>query len=436
MPGGTALSRVLVDVRPLRVAAYRRLWVASAITVVCGQFNLIAVPVQLFGLTRTSASIGLAGAVSLGALMVSALWGGAVADVVDRRRMLLVTATGIVGNATLLWAQAALGLRSVPLLLCLVAAQAALVGANASALGAAIPRVVAAELIPAASNLGSLVRQVGAIVGPLLAGVLIPVFGLRWLYLCDAVALCALVWAVYRLPPMPPAPGAATRVSLAHLASGVRYLAGERILVAVLAADLAMSVLGLPYALYPQVAQETFGDPPGGGAALGLLYAAVPTGVLLGALVSASFTRVRRHGAMVTVAVTVWGLAVLAFGLAPRLWLAVALLACGGGAVIVHSTFRNAITQCYVSDGLRGRTQGALTIVLIGGPALANAVHGLVGAWVDPRWAITGGGALTVVAMLAVGRLVPALWAYPAPAAIRVRHRGRVPVGWLCHRRP
>ncbi|GAA1806037.1 MFS transporter [Luedemannella flava] len=400
---------MLVDARPLRVAAYRRLWLASAVTVVFGQFNLVTVPVQLFGLTGTSATVGLAGLVTLGALAVSALWGGAVADVVDRRAMLHVTSLGIVTVAVLLWLQARLDANSVPLLLVLVAGHAALVGANATALGAAIPRVVPPDLIPAASSLGTLVRQVGAIVGPLLAGALLPVVGLRGLYLCDAVALCALVWAVRRLPPMPPAPGAARRVDVV---SGFRYVARERVLVAVLAADLAMSVLGLPYALYPQVAQQTFGDPPGGGAALGLLYAAVPTGVLAGALVSGAFTRARRPGRMITLAVVAWGLAVVGFGLTRTLWLGVVLLVVGGGAIVVHSSFRNAITQTYVPDGLRGRTQGALTVVLMGGPALANAVHGAAGAWAGPTWAISGGGALAVIAMLAVARSVPVFWEY------------------------
>ena len=406
MPGGTALSRTFIDTRPLRVAAYRRLWLASAVVVVFGQFNLIAVPVQLFGLTGTSASVGLAGLVSLGALTVSALWGGAVADVVDRRDMLVATSLGIVIVAALLWLQASLRLASVPLLLTLVMAHAALVGANAAALGAAIPRVVPAPLIAAASSLGSLVRQTGAILAPLLAGVLIPVVGLRGLYLCDALALSVLLWAVHRLPPMPPAPGAARRVDLG---CGFRYLAGERLLVAVLAADLAMTVLGLPYALYPQIAHETFG---GGGTALGLLYAAVPTGVLLGTLVSASFTRARRPGVMITCSVVAWGFAIVGFGLMHTLWLGMTLLVLGGAATVVHSTFRNTITQTYVPDELRGRTQGALTVVLMGGPALANALHGAVGAWVGPAWAISGGGALAVVAMLAVARSVPVFWRY------------------------
>lgn len=273
------VTRFTVDTRPLRIPAYRRLWLATVVTSVGGQFAVIAVPKQLYDLTGSSAHIGVSGIVSFCALAVSALWGGGIADVVDRRRMLLVTASGITVTSVLLWLQAVLRLDSVPLLLTLLAVQAAFVGANAPALGATIPRLVPAELIPAASSLGHLVRYVGAVVGPLLAGALIPLIGLRSLYLIDSIALCATVWAVFRLPAVPPGEGASHRSDLRHLLDGLRYLGNDKILVAVLAADLSAMVFGMPWALYPELAHERFGDPPGGGFVLGLLYAAYPAGV-------------------------------------------------------------------------------------------------------------------------------------------------------------
>jgi MFS family permease len=412
-----SLTRFAVDTRPLALPAYRRLWTASVVVAVGGQLTLIAVPKQLFDLTGSSAWVGLAGLVSFLALAVSALWGGGLADVADRRRMLLVTNVGLATTLGLFGLQAVLHLGSVPLLMVLVAVQMSFVGANLSAMGAAIPRVVPAELVPAASGLGSLVRQVGSIVGPLLAGVLIPVIGLPVLYLLDAVALSAVLWAVHRLPAMPPGAQAPRRTDLRHLADGFRYLARGRVLVAVLAADLVAMVFGMPYALFPELARRTFGDPAEGGLALGLLYAAYPAGVLAMGLVSGTVTRSRRHGMLVTVAVTAWGATLVGLGLSRALWLGLAFLVIGGAVNFVLSTFRNAITQTCATDEMRGRTQGAFTVITMGGPALANVAHGAAGAAFGPAWAIAGGGVLVVLGMWTVVSLAPDFWRYRAPAA-------------------
>jgi MFS family permease len=273
-----SLGAYVVDRRPLAIPAFRRLWVASVISAVGGSFSLVAVPAQLFMLTGSSASVGAAGLVLLGALVVASLWSGALADVMDRRCLLLAAYVGLVLTYLALWAQAVLGAGSVGLLLALVACQGLSFGATMSTLGAAVPRVVPAELLPAANSLSSLVRYGGSILGPLLAGALIPVIGLGTLYLFDALALLAVLWAVYRLPPIPPlqAPGPAPgrtpppgpdgsarpagriapeqgrrRSTLGQVLDGFRYLGTPRILVAVLAVDLAAMVFGLPVALFP-----------------------------------------------------------------------------------------------------------------------------------------------------------------------------------------
>jgi MFS family permease len=398
------------DTRPLRVAPFRRLWLSSVVTAIGGQFAVIAVPKQLYDLTGNSALIGVAGIVTFACLGVSALWGGALADVKDRRSILLVTNSGIALTALLFWAL--YDVASPPVLLALVGLQAACVGANMSVLGAAIPRLVPVGLLAAANSLTSLVRYLGPIVGPLLAGLLMPLIGLKWLYFVDAVALSVTVWAVWRLPPIPPGEQAARRTDLRHIMDGFRYLASHKVLLAVLAADLSAMVFGLPVALYPEIAERTFGDPAGGGFALGLLYAAYPAGVLAMGLISGTFTHISRHGLMVTIAVTLWGLTVIGFGLSQVLWLAVAFLAAGGAVNFLLSTFRNAITQAYATDEMRGRTQGSLTLVLMGGPSLANVLHGTVGAATTPAVAIVGGGVLTVLAMLAIATAVPAFFRY------------------------
>jgi MFS family permease len=406
----------MVDGRPLRIPAFRRLWLAALVTAVGGSFSLIAIPTQLYTMTGSSAYVGVAAVVSLVTLIASALWGGAYADVVDRRRLLLATNGVLAVTYGLFWLHGVLGLDSVPVLLALVGLQGIGFGANAATTGAVLPRLVDAELIPAANSLGSLVRQTGVVVGPLLAGALIPVIGLNTLFLLDTLGLLVVLWAVYRLPPIAPATRTLRRPTVGQLVDGFRYLFGRRILLAVLAVDLAAMALGLPVALFPELAQRTYGGPSGGGFALGALFAAYPLGVFIMGLVSGTFTRARRHGALMAAAAMAWGVTVVGLGFAPTLGLGLVFLVLGGAVNFVLSTFRNAITQTYTDDAMLGRVQGSLTVVLVGGPQLANALHGLAGAAVGARWAIAGGGALVVVAVAVIVRAVPDLWRYTPPA--------------------
>jgi MFS family permease len=401
------LGAFAVDRRPLRIPAFRRLWVASAVTAVGGSFSLIAVPTQLFTLTGSSAFVGAAAAVSMCALAGSALWSGVLADRMDRRRLLLAGNAGLASSYLGLWLNTALGLDSVTAVLVLVAVHGAGFGATMTTMGATVPRVVPTELLVAANSLSSLTRYSGAVVGPLLAGVLIPVAGLGTLYLLDALALGAVLWAVARLPAMPAPPA-----DLARLAEGFRYLVHQPVLVAILAVDLAAMVFALPFALLPELAERVYGGPAGGGTELGLLFAAYPTGVLLAGLLSGTFGRARRHGALMASAAIAWGGCVLLLAAATQLWLALVALVAGGSVNFVLSTFRNAISQAHTDDRLRGRIQGLLTVVLFGGPHLANVLHGLGGAALGARWAIGIGGALTVLTVASLARSVPQLWHY------------------------
>ncbi|MGF7238993.1 MAG: MFS transporter [Frankia sp.] len=405
---------LIADLRPLAVRPYGRLWGSTVVMAVGSALTAVAVPLQIYDITRSSTYVGLAGLAGLGPLVISGLWGGAVADVVDRRRMMLVTNSGIALTSTMLWIQAALGLHSVTALLGLVAVQQGLFGANTSVRGAVVPRLIPADLLAAANTLQSSVLYVGGIIGPLLAGALLPTIGLGTLYLIDAMALSATLWAVWNLPPLPPLHEGARRAGLRQIGAGLGYLTQHRILLVTYLADLIAMLFGNPVALFPQMAHETFGDPTGGGFAIGVLYAAVSVGALGAALLSGTFTGIRRHGAAVTVAVCIWGLAITAFGFSRNLVLAALFLVLAGAALIILSVFRKTVLQEAVTDDLRGRMQGVDVIVAAGGPQLAYAAHGAAGAALGTTWAISGGGILTVAAMLATVLAVPAYWRYRA----------------------
>lgn len=422
MTGGVtrprAWRRLLADTRPLRHPAYRRLFWSTVVTALGSQLTAVAVPKQLYDDTGSSAYVGLSGAVALVPLVVFALFGGSIADALDRRTVLLVTNTGIALTSLALWAQAASGARSVWLVLALLAVQQACFGLNAPARGAAIPRLVPTSELPAAQALNATVQFLGAVIGPLLAGVLIPVAGLSTLYLVDSIALLATLWAVWRLPSLPPVPtadGARRQVGVRSVLEGLRHIGRNGILLVSFVADLAAMVLGMPRALFPEMAERTFGDPPGGGLALGVLYAAIPAGSMVGGLLSGAFTRLQRQGAAVLVAVAAWGLAIVGFGLTGSIWVAAAFLAVGGAADLVSMVFRGSILSTAATDELRGRMQGAFIVVVAGGPRLADLLHGVAGDVVGTRSAVVGGGLLVVVATVALGASVPAFWRYRPP---------------------
>lgn len=404
--------RWAMDTRPLRRPAYRRLWSSTVVTAVGSQLTAVAVPKQVYDITGSSAWVGYASLAGLVPLMVFALWGGAVADSVDRRKLLLVTNSGIALTSLLFWFQAVAGLESVAALMVLLALQQAFWGLNAPARTASIARLVPAEELTAANALGSTVAQTGQVVGPLLAGALIPVIGLPELYLIDALALCVTLWAVYRLPSLPPrAAPAKRRAGLREIAEGFRYIALHKVLLLSFLADVVAMVLGMPRALFPQLAGETYA-PYGEGLALGLLFAAIPIGAVLGGLFSGTFSRARRHGWMVIGAVVAWGVAITGFGLSDSLWLAVAFLALAGVADMVSMVFRGAILLSAATDEMRGRMQGVFTVVVAGGPRLADVLHGTAGATFGPRAAVAGGGLLVVAVMLGLAAAIPALRRY------------------------
>ncbi|MGW1364158.1 MFS transporter [Streptomyces chartreusis] len=404
--------RWAMDTRPLRRPAFRRLWSSTIVTAVGSQLTAVAVPKQIYDITGSSAWVGAASLAGLLPLVVFALWGGAIADSMDRRKLLLVTNTGIAVTSLLFWLQAVTGMESVVALMLLLAVQQAFWGINSPARNASIARLVPADELPAANALGSTVMQTGQVMGPLLAGVLIPVIGLAELYLIDALALCVTVWAVFKLPALPPLKAAAERrAGIREIVAGFRYIALHKVLLLSFLADIIAMVFGMPRALFPQLAGQTYGS-YGEGLALGLLFAAIPIGAVVGGLFSGTFSRARRHGWMVIGAVVAWGAAITAFGLSDSLWLAVVFLALAGVADMVSMVFRGAILLSAASDEMRGRMQGVFTVVVAGGPRLADVLHGTAGSAFGPRAATVGGGLLVVVLMLGLAAALPALRRY------------------------
>jgi hypothetical protein len=420
---------LIADTRPLANPAYRRLWSANIVTVIGAQLTVVAVPAQIYAITGSSAYVGLTGVFGLVPLVVFGLWGGALADVMDRRRILQFTTAGLILTSAAFWAQAASGADNVWLLLSLFAVQQAFFAINQPTRSAVLPRLLPTAQLPAANALNMTVSQAGAIAGPMVGGALIPVLGFSVLYLVDTLTLFATLWAVIRLPPMPIEGIAGGPPGLSAVLDGFAYLRGHPILLMSFVVDIIAMVFGMPRALFPQVAHQSFGGPVGGGVAFALLFAAIPAGAVLGGVLSGWVSQVRRQGRAVVAAITVWGVAMAGFGgavgLAPHarrsmLAVCVLMLVVGGAADMSSSAFRNSMLMSAASDAVRGRLQGVFIVVVVGGPRIADVVHGGAAAGVGTAVAAGVGGLLVVVLLGVSVALVPTFYRFrtpdPAPA--------------------
>jgi MFS family permease len=385
--------RIAIDPRPLRHVGYRRVWIGQSAANFGYQFTAVAVPVQMFAVTRSSLWVGLLGLAALLPLLVFALWGGAVADAVDRRKLLLASSS-LMWLATLgLLSQALLGVRRPEVLLGLVAVQAVAFAISAPTRQAIVPRLVPVDELAPANALSSTAFNAASVAGPLAAGVLLEHAGVASAYAVDAVAFAVVLWATLRLPALPPigTPDRGTwrdvRAGWREVRDGLAYIRTSPVLLLSFAVDIAAMVLALPRALFPQAAADRFG--PG---AISWLYASISLGSVLAGLTSGWIGRVRRQGVALVVAVVGWGLAVAAAGLARQLWLAVALLAVGGAADLISAVYRQTILQSYAPDALQGRMQGVFIAVVAGGPRLGDLRAGVTAALVGPGVAWVSGG--------------------------------------------
>ncbi|MGW0363359.1 MFS transporter [Streptomyces sp. NPDC002990] len=381
--------RVFADLTPLRTSPdYRRLWIGGTVSWIGQAMTILAISLQVYEITGSSFSVGLVGLFSLVPLVAFGLYGGAIADTVDRRTLGLASSAGLTALSVLLACAALLGYHRVWLLYAVVALQAVCGALSGPARSAMIPRLLPAEQLPAANALNSVTMTSGMTVGPMLGGVIVGWWGYQAAYLIDAVTFCAALYAMWRLPSMKPdrARGARGRASVVD---GLRFLGTRPNIRMTFFTDLAAMVLAHPRALFPAIAVLWYG---GDARTVGLLAAAPAVGALMGGLFSGWQGRIRRHGLAILLAVGAWGLAVAVFGLTRNLWLGLFFLALAGCADTVSMVFRTTMLQAATPDEMRGRLQGVFIVVVAGGPRLGDFLAGTAADLTSPAVAITGGG--------------------------------------------
>ncbi len=410
-------ASLLTDLRPLRHSAdYRRVWTGQAISNVGAQMTIVATGYQVYRLTESSFSVGLIGLASLLPLVAGGLYGGALVDAYDRRTVALWSAIGLWVCSIAFLVQALLGNESVGLLYLLVAVQSAMFAVNNPARGAMLPRLLPPELLPAANALGMAAFTLGFSVGALAGGAVIAWHGVEAAYAVDVVTFTAALYALVRLPAMPPPEAAPSVPGLRSVVDGLRFLRRAPNVRATFVVDIIAMVLAQPRALMPALALSVFAS---SASTLGLLQAAPAVGSFLAFLVSGWVSGVRRQGLAVLVAVAVYGVAVAlagfaATGVAGVLWLCVGCIAVSGGADMVSSAFRSTILQTAAPDELRGRMQGIFTLVVAGGPRLGDFLIGALAAGMGEAGAMVVGGSLCVAMVAVVAWRQPGFRAYDA----------------------
>jgi MFS family permease len=396
-----------MDLSPLRTSRdFALVFTGGGISGLGSFITYVSIPYQVFLLTDDPVLVGLLGICELVPLLFMAFVGGALADYLDRRRLVIYGELAFAALTAALLVNALVGSPRLWPLFVVAALTTAIDGIQRPALDAIIPRLVAPQQIPAASVLNSLRMTVSSLAGPAIAGILLATVDIAWVFAIDlatfAVGLGCLAF-VRKVPP-PPAP---QRPSLRSAMAGLRYARSRPELLGTYLVDINAMFFGMSQALYPFVAQRL-----GGPAVLGLLYAAPSAGSLLATVTSRWTGRIHRHGLAVTLAAAGWGVAIIGFGLSGTLWFALVCLVAAGAADMISGIFRSVIWNQTIPDHLRGRLAGIEMLSYSIGPTLGNARSGLTTKMLGIGGSIIWGGVACVVGTVALAAVLPAFLRY------------------------
>ncbi len=404
--------RFAADLTPLRESGpFRYVFAGQAVSVIGAQVTQVAVPLQVYAISHSSLYVGLVGLASLVPLVVLGLYGGAIADAVNRRTMLLVTSTGSGLVSTALLLQAAFGVHRLSVLYICVVLQGSFFALDYPARRAILPQVLGRELLAAANTLFMGVFSLGLVVGPLVAGAVVGGAGFAAAYAVDVGTFVIALVAVYLgLPSLPAAPGS-RRAGIGSVIEGLQFLRGRRNLLMTFVHDINAMLFGMPRALFPVLAISHF---HGGAGTAGLLYSAPAIGSLLVAASGGWTSHVRRQGLAVVVAIAVWGGSIALFGVVHAIALGVILLAIAGAADAVSAVFRSTILQVAAPAEMQGRLSGVFIVVVAGGPRLGDLESGGVATLVNPTFSVVSGGLACLAFLGVLVAAVPSFLKYDA----------------------
>jgi MFS family permease len=382
-----------MDLTPLRLSDdFRWLFAGKSISDFGDEIIVVVVPFQIYHLTHSTLAVGLLGLCELIPVFVFPIVGGAVADAVERRKLVIVTNVLLTLMSVLMAVNA---FRPIPLLWPLYVFSTLSAGMytfNRPAVSTWPARLLPAELLPSSNALEAGFSTLASMAGPVLAGVLIALIHPAGVFLVDAVTFVVVVVAVSRMAPSPPVADAPT-VNFQAIADGFRFLKGKHSVQSVFAIDLNAMIFGFPVALFPAIAAR-FGHGP---SILGLLYAGPALGAFLATAFSGKAKHIRRQGRAIMLSVLVWGAAIVVFGFSPWLWLSLLMLTIAGVGDMVSGIFRTSILQTAVEEPYRGRLDGIGMAVWATGPAIGSVESGVVASLTNVPFSVVSGGVLCIL---------------------------------------
>lgn len=405
------LPRITADLTPYRASReLRMLVIGNFVSSLGTQAALVALPYQVYVQTDSALLTGLLGAVELGPLVAMALLGGALADRMDRRRILLVDQIALVLVAGALCAAAVSGEPPIWLLYVLAGLLAGFAALQNVARSAIVPNLVPPEQLPGALAVNFGLAQLAMVIGPGLGGLLIAATDVEGAYAVDAISCLAMVVGVMALGPQLPAGRPEDRLPIGRsIGEGLGFVRRNQALVGSFVIDLNAMAFGMPRALFPVLAVSVY---DAGASGTGVLFAAVSAGAAVAALTTRWLDGARRLGRIVVVSVIVWGLAIAGAGIAGSIWIAVVLFAIAGAADSVSAVCRSVINQTVTPDHMRGRMNSVFSLVVTSGPRLGDIEAGSVASVASPRFSVASGGLICVAGALVVAAAFPALLAY------------------------
>jgi MFS family permease len=407
-PEQSLFARMRVDTRPLRRRPFRNLWLGQMISTIGAEIATVAVPYQVYKLTGSTALVGLLGLASLVPLLVVPLVGGAFADALDRRSVVLVTESGLALVSVLFLVNALLPHPRVWALFVLQALAIGVYSFGRPALSSLAPRLVPDDELAAANSLFSVYNSLANVAGPAVGGLIIASLGVGWAFAIDIATYAASLFVIWLLPKLPPLEET-DRPSLRAIVDGFRFLRGRQALIGIFAIDTNAMVFGMPSALFPAIALHRLG---GNASTVGYLYAAPYAGALLCSLLSGWCSHVRRMGLAITVMACLWGAAIGGFGLQTSLVPALVLLAVAGGADFYSAVLRSTMLLRSTPDHLRGRLLGIEFMQVASAPSLGDLEAGVLASLTSLRFSVVSGGVLCIAGCVVTALALPQFLRY------------------------
>jgi MFS family permease len=400
------VRRALIDVGPLRSSPkFRRLWIGQGFSAFGSLMTLVAVMYQVWQMTGNTAWTGAVGLAQAIPIIAFGLFAGSLIDRSDRRKFYLITTTGQAVSSALLAVQGFFGHLPVAGVLLLIAVQSCFVAGGGPASRTFIPRLLPKTQLPAGLALNRIAFQAALLLGPALGGLVLGGLGVGGCYLIDAITFVAAFYGAFGLPPAPPE-GAPSRPGLHGVLDGLGFLVRNPMVRGALLTDLAATALSMPTSLFPLINAERFGNNP---RTLGLFLTAIAVGGVIASILSGTFTRLPHPGMVMLGGSTVWGAALVLFGVSPDPWLGLAFLVLAGAADTVAVVSRGTLVQLRTPDALLGRVVAAEQIVGQAGPDVGNLRAGLIAAATSGTTALVGGGLLCMATVALIAATTPGL---------------------------